>query len=629
MCKGNQNGPGQTNCPLSYKETRDTEMGLAVRRPLSQGHDLDLNQEGVELVKCSINDIEIEVPKGTTILEAARSLDIYIPTLCYLDLKHLGIKNKISSCRVCMVEVVGRPRLVTACSEEITEGMQIRTDSQRALRARRTSIELLLSNHPQACLSCAKNMDCELQSLARSVSSLAATGIPYQGKRSNHPNDISSGAIIKEPNKCVMCRRCEMMCNDVQTVGALSGLGRGFNSVVGTAFHADLKDTVCTYCGQCVSVCPTGALSEMNLTGKVWRALHNPNKHVVVQVAPAVRVALGEMFGLEPGEIVTGKMVSGLRRMGFDAVFDTNFGADLTVMEEASELVHRVKHGGVLPILTSCCPAWVTFIESQFPDMLDIPSSCKSPQIMLGAMIKSYYASKIGVDAKDIVSVAVMPCLAKKAEANRPELSKDHNQNVDIVISTRELGHMLQELGLDLRDLPESDFDNVLGESTGASVIFGTSGGVIEAALRTAYDMMTGESLDQVEFTNLRGLEGIRQGEVKIGDLTLRVGIAHGLGNARKLLEGVRDGVYHFDAIEIMACPGGCIGGGGQPFHHGNSEVLIRRQKAIYQVDRDKKLRKSHENPMIQQLYRDFLGEPYGELAHDLLHTHYEERRKI
>lgn len=588
-----------------------------------------MTEKNVKLIKAKINDIEVEVPFGTTILQAARQVDIDIPTLCYMSLDHLGISNKVSSCRVCMVEVVGRPRLVTACSEVLTDGMVVRTDSPRSIRARRTSIELLLSNHPQACLGCAKNLDCELQSLARQVSSLSATGIPYQGKRSHHASDLSSYSILKEPDKCIMCRRCELMCNEVQTVGALSALGRGFDTVVGTAFHSDLSDTVCTYCGQCVSVCPTGALAENNQTTKVWRALHNPSKHVVVQVAPAVRVALGEMFGMEAGSIVTGKMVAALRRMGFDAVFDTNFGADLTVMEEASEMVHRIQHNGVMPILTSCCPAWVTFIESQFPDMLDIPSTCKSPQTMLGAMVKTYYAEKIKVDPKDIVNVAVMPCLAKKAEAERPELSKDDTKNVDIVLSTRELGRMLMELGIDFQALPESDFDNVLGESTGASVIFGTSGGVIEAALRTAYEWLTGEELKEVEFTALRGLDGIRSAEVQVGERKMRIGIAHGLGNARRLLESIRDKKETFDAIEIMACPGGCIGGGGQPYHHGNSEVLLKRQQAIYGVDRSKTLRKAHENPMIKKLYEEYLGEPYSDLAHHLLHTHYEPHEKI
>lgn len=583
----------------------------------------------IKMIKAKINDVEVEVPFGTTVLQAARQADIDIPTLCYMNLEHLGITNKVSSCRVCMVEVVGRPRLVTACSEVLTDGMEVRTDSARAIRARRTSIELLLSNHPQACLGCAKNLNCELQVLAKQVSSLSATGIPYQGKRSHHPADLSSASILKEPDKCIMCRRCELMCNDVQTVGALSAIGRGFETVVGTAFHSDLKDTVCTYCGQCVSVCPTGALAENNQTAKVWRALHNPNKHVVVQVAPAVRVALGEMFGMEAGSIVTGKMVSALRKMGFDAVFDTDFGADLTVMEEASELVHRIQHNGVLPILTSCCPAWVTFIESQFPDMLEIPSSCKSPFTMLGTMVKTYYADKVNIKPEDIVNVAVMPCLAKKAEAERPEMSKDENKNIDVVISTRELGAMLKELGIDFESLPESDFDSVLGESTGASVIFGTSGGVIEAALRTAYEWMTGEELKQVEFSSLRGLEGIRSAEVNVGDHKLRIGIAHGLGNARRLLEGVREKEFNFDAIEIMACPGGCIGGGGQPYHHGDSEILLKRQRAIYNEDRGKTFRKSHENPMIKKLYEEYLGEPYGELAHQLLHTHYTPQEKI
>ncbi len=559
-------------------------------------------------------------------LEASKMANLRIPTLCHLNLKDFGIVNQTASCRVCVVEVEGRPALVPSCAELCVEGMAIRTDSIRAISARRTAVELLLSNHPFECLVCPKNLDCDLQKLAQE---LGIHEIRYTGEKMDYPKDTSSYSLVKDPNKCVMCRRCETMCNDVQTCGILSAVNRGFDVFVGPAFNLDMVDTSCTFCGQCVAVCPTAALTEVNNTGKVWEALNDPSKHVVVQVAPAVRVAIGELFDMPAGEIATGKLVSALRGLDFDAVFDTDFGADLTIMEEASELIHRIENGGRLPMLTSCCPAWVKFFEHQFPDLLDIPSTCKSPQIMLGSMAKTYYADKIGKKAKDIVVVSVMPCLAKKAEAARPELTKDHNNDVDIVITTRELGQMLKEAGVDFAGLPDTEFDQILGESTGASVIFGTTGGVIEAAVRTAYDWMTGETLEKVDFHQLRGLEGIRAAEVQVGDMTLRIGIAHGLGHARKLLEDIRDGKSHFDAIEIMACPGGCIGGGGQPYHHGDMEIIKKRQAAIYKEDEYKVLRKSHENPYIKKLYDEYLGKPNSEKAHELLHTHYIPKEKI
>ncbi len=580
----------------------------------------------MDKITLTINGIETSVAPGTSVHDAARELGIYIPTLCYLNLEGFSICNEVSSCRVCMVEVEGRPALVTACSEKCTPGMVVQTDSKRALNGRRTSLELLLSNHPKECLVCPKNLDCELQYLAKHLN---INHIEYEGEQMDYPIDNTSRSLVKHPNKCIMCRRCETMCNDVQTVGVLSALDRGFSAVVGPAFHLDMADTSCTFCGQCVAVCPTAALTENNETQRVWRRLNDPNKHVIVQVAPAVRVAIGEIFGMDPGTISTGKLVSALRRLGFDAVFDTDWAADLTIIEEASELVHRIKNNGTLPMLTSCCPAWVNFIERQFPDMLDIPSTCKSPQIMFGAMAKSYYASKMGLHAEDICVVSIMPCIAKKAEAARSELSKDENQNVDLVISTRELGKMLFETGIEFNDLEDSDFDQLMGESTGAGVIFGTTGGVIEAAVRTAYEWITGETLEQVEFEQLRGMDGIRIAEVKIGDLNLNIGIAHGLGNARELLEGVRSGKYDLQAIEIMACPGGCIGGGGQPYHHGRMDILRKRQEAIYQEDRNLPLRKSHDNPMIKKIYDEFLGEPYGEVAHDLLHTTYVAKEKL
>lgn len=580
------------------------------------------------MIKLMINDTPIAVPKGTTILEASRKLGIDIPTLCHMDLHmdQFGVVNQASSCRVCMVEVQGRPALVTACSEKVTDGMHVTTHSPRAITARRMSVELLLSNHPKDCLMCPKNLECDLQKLA---ADLGVRDVKWEGERISFEKDESSGAIVKDPNKCVMCRRCETMCNEVQTCGILSAVNRGFPSFVGPAFNLDMKDTSCTYCGQCVAVCPTAALTENNDIHKVWREIRNPNKHVIVQVAPAIRVAVGELFDMEPGSISTGKLATSLRRLGFDAVYDTDFAADLTILEEASELVHRIQHGGTLPILTSCCPAWVQFFEHQYPDMLDIPSTCKSPQIMFGALAKTYYAEKKGIDPKDIVVVSVMPCIAKKAEAKRPELSHQDLQNVDYVLTTREYGLMLKEACIDFANLPEGDFDHMLGESTGASVIFGTTGGVIEAAARTAYEWLTGETLEQVELTQLRGLDGIRSGKVQIGDLELNIGIAHGLGNARKLLDCIKAGECNFQAIEIMACPGGCIGGGGQPYHHGDMEIIRKRQIAIYQEDRNKTKRKSHENQEVLDLYDKYLGKPYGEKAHELLHTHYVPKEKI
>lgn len=573
-----------------------------------------------------INGIALEVPLGTTVLDAAKQIGVHIPTLCHLDLCDFGVVNKVASCRVCVVEVDGRNALSPSCAEMVYDGMEVRTDTVKAINARRNNLELLLSNHPFECLTCTKNLSCELQSLAQELN---IREIHAKGEKMNYSIDYSSNAIVKDPNKCVMCRRCETMCNEVQTVGVLSGINRGFEAVVGTAFHLDMIDTSCTYCGQCVAVCPTAALTERNDLPAVWRELSRERTHVVAQVAPAVRVAIGEEFGMEPGSISTGKIATALRRLGFDAVFDTNFAADLTIMEEASELVHRIQHGGTLPMLTSCCPAWVKFFEHQFPELLDVPSSCKSPQTMLGAVVKTYYAEKVKIPAKNMKVVSIMPCVAKKAEAARPELSKEDYLNVDYVLSTREFAHMLKEAGIEFDKLPDSDFDNILGESTGAAIIFGTTGGVIEAAVRTAAEMVTGETIERIDFEELRGLDGIRSATVKIGDLDLNIGIAHGLGNARKLLESIKRGESNFHAIEIMACPGGCIGGGGQPYHHGNQDIIKKRQAAIYEIDRSMPRRKSHENEMVMKLYEDFLGKPYGEKAHDLLHTCYTPGEKI
>ncbi|HBV86831.1 MAG TPA: NADH:ubiquinone oxidoreductase [Desulfosporosinus sp.] len=578
-------------------------------------------------IQLTINDISLSVPEGMSILDAARTVNIDIPTLCYLNLHEMRMNNHIASCRVCVVEVEGRRNLAPACSTPVFNGMVVKTDTLRAIQGRRTMVELLLSDHPKSCLTCAKNLDCDLQSLA---ADLGVRNITYEGEESEFEIDKSSLAIIRDPNKCIRCRRCETMCNDVQTVGVYSAVGRGFETVVKTAFDLPQHDTSCTFCGQCVAVCPTGALMELDQVDKVWKALNDPTRYVIVETAPAVRVALGEGFGLEPGTIVTGKMVAALRRLGFDRVFDTEFGADVTIIEEATELIHRIEHGRRLPILTSCCPAWVKFFEHQFPDLLDIPSTCKSPHEMLGVLSKSYYADTYGIDPKKITVVSIMPCIAKKYEAARPELGKDPvTPDVDIVITTRELSRMIREAGIHFDHLKEENFDHPLGESTGAAVVFGATGGVIEAALRTAYEWLTGKPLENVEFESLRGMDGIKEAVIPIGERDFRIAVTHGLGNARTILEKIQSGKSHYDAIEIMACPGGCIGGGGQPYHHGNLEILQARASAIYQEDRSKPLRKSHENPAVLKLYNEFIGEPYGEKAHQLLHTSFTQRRKI
>lgn len=585
----------------------------------------------MELCNITIDGKHISVPQGTTILEAANKLGIEIPTLCHLDLHRYKMVNQTASCRICVVEVEGRRNLAPACATPIFDGMNVKTNTIRALNARKTVLELMLSDHPKDCLICAKSGECELQDMAEKF---GLREIRYKGEESTYRKDYSP-SIIRDMDKCIMCRRCETMCNEVQTVGCLSAVNRGFDSVVATPFEMNLEDSVCTYCGQCVSVCPTGALTEKDHVWKVVNALATPGKTVIVQTAPAVRAALGEEFGYEAGTLVTGKMTAALRQLGFDYVFDTDFAADLTIMEEASELLDRLQRhlsGDKtvrLPILTSCCPAWVKFFEHQFPDMLDIPSSAKSPQQMFGAIAKSYYAEKLNIKREDMIVVSVMPCLAKKYEAGRDEFKVDGNPDVDISITTREVARLIKQANINFRELPNEDFDQPLGESTGAGVIFGTTGGVIEAAVRTAAEWYTGEPLGEVEFEELRGLNGIRRATIKLNDIELNIGIAHELGNARKLLEEVKSGKSVFHAIEIMACPGGCIGGGGQPYHHGHEEILQKRQQALYQEDHDKVIRKSHENPAIMELYENYLGKPMSEKAHKLLHTKYFERHKF
>jgi NADP-reducing hydrogenase subunit HndD len=586
----------------------------------------------MDQIKLTIDGKTLEVPKGITIYKAAKMLGIDIPVLCYMDLKDLNIENKPGGCRICVVEVEGRRNLASSCSTEVMEGMVVKTSSIRVLNARRTVMELILSDHPKDCLICPKSGKCDLQNMAVKLGIRDIPGQEY-AEMSTYRKDTSP-SIIREMDKCIMCRRCETMCNDFQTVGALSAVNRGFMAVVAPAFEMNLEHSPCTYCGQCVAVCPTGALTEVDHTRKVIAALSDPTKTVIVQTAPAVRAALGEEFGFEPGTLVTGKMVAALRSLGFNYVFDTDFAADLTIMEEGTELLGRLNKflegdkNVKLPILTSCCPAWVNFFEHNFPGMKDIPSTARSPQQMFGAIAKTYFADKIGVKREDLVVVSIMPCLAKKYECQRDEFSTNGNPDVDYSISTRELGFLIKQANIQFEHLADDDFDKPLGESTGAAVIFGTTGGVIEAATRTAYEIHTGKSLNKVDFMELRGLEGIRHATIDFGGFPLKIGIAHGLGNARKLLEDIKAGHSEFHAIEIMACPGGCIGGGGQPLHHGDSAILKARAKAIYQEDAGKTLRKSHENPYILKLYEEFLGKPLSEKAHHLLHTHYFDKSK-
>ena len=583
----------------------------------------------MELVKITIDGKTVEVEMGATIYDAAKLIGIDIPTLCYMNMGDMNIKHNPGGCRMCVVEVEGRRNLAPSCVTPVANGMTVNTHNMRVLNARRTVLELMLSDHPFDCLICAKSGNCDLQALAQR---LGIREIPYEGEQSTYRKDTSP-SIIRDMDKCIMCRRCETMCNEVQTVGALSAVNRGFQAVVAPAFEMNLDHSPCTYCGQCISVCPTGALTEVDHTRQVIQALADPTKTVIVQTAPAVRVALGEEFGMEPGTIVTGKMAAALRKLGFNYVFDTDFAADLTIMEEGTELLGRLNKFLAgdkkvkLPILTSCCPAWVKFFEHNFPDMLDIPSTARSPQQMFGAIAKTYFAEKIKVKREDLVVISIMPCVAKKYECSRDEFKTNGNPDVDFSLSTRELAQFIKQANIDFNSLADEDFDRPLGESTGAAVIFGTTGGVIEAAVRTAYEIQTGKTLAKVDFQQLRGLENVRSATIDVDGFGLKIGIAHGLGNARKLLEDIRDGKSEFHAIEIMACPGGCIGGGGQPYHHGDVSILKARFKAIYREDAGKAIRKSHENPYITQLYKEFLGKPCGELSHHLLHTKYFDRQ--
>ena len=583
------------------------------------------------MVKLTIDNKPVEVAEGTTILKAARQAGINIPTLCYFELDGMKFENKPGGCRVCVVEVEGRKNLAPACATDVMEGMVVHTHSARVINARKTVVELILSDHPNDCLQCSKSGDCELQTLAQK---LGIREIPFKGEQSTYKKD-STLSVERDMDKCIMCRRCETMCNKIQSVGALSAVNRGFEAVVSPAFEQPLGESSCINCGQCVQVCPVGALSLVDNVSDVMKAIADPTKTVVVQTAPAVRVALGEEFGMEPGSIVTGKMAAALRRLGFNYVFDTDWSADLTIMEEGTELLGRIGKvlGGdktaKLPIFTSCCPGWVSFYEKNFPDMLEYPSTAKSPQQMFGAVAKNYFAEKIGVKREDMVVVSIMPCLAKKSEAAREEFKVNGNPDVDFSLTTRELAHMIKQCNLNLNDMPDEDFDSPLGESTGAAVIFGATGGVMEAAVRTAYEVFTKKKLDNIDFEVLRGFDGVKTATVDFAGTPINVAVVYGLNNARIIMEEVRDGNPRgFHAVEVMACPGGCIGGAGQPYHHGDSDIIRKRMEATYREDAGKPIRKSHENPSIIAIYKEYFGEPCGHKSHELLHTHYFDRSK-
>ena len=555
------------------------------------------------MIHLTIDNRPVSVPQGTTVLDAAATIGIQIPALCHIDLKGTCVKSAPAACRICVVEVEGRRNLAPSCATMVAEGMVVRSNSPRVVRARKTVAELILSDHPNDCLTCPKCNDCELQKL---VTRFNIRRMTYQGEQSARKKE-ETAAITRNMDKCILCRRCESVCNQVQTVGVLGAVRRGFNTTIAPTFDRMFKDTDCTYCGQCVAVCPTGALTERDNTDRLLEDLGNPDKVVIAQPAPAVRVALGEEFGMAPGTIVTGKLTTALRFLGFDHVFDTDFAADLTIMEEGAEILHRLKAflGGdknvKLPIMTSCCPAWVNFFEHHYPDLLDYPSSAKSPAQMFGAIAKTYWAQKMGIPRENLVVVSIMPCLAKKYECEREEFAVNGSPDVDYSISTRELARLIKRSNFDFQSLPETDFDKPLGESSGAAAIFGATGGVMEAALRTVYEVFTGKTLPRLEFQAVRGLEGIREATIDLNGFPLKVCVAHTLGNARILMDKLRKGELDYHVAEVMACPGGCIGGAGQPYHHGHIEVLQARARAIYQEDEGKPIRKSHENPDIQE----------------------------
>jgi iron-only hydrogenase group A len=569
------------------------------------------------MAKLTIDGQSVEVKDGATILDAAKVLNIKIPTLCY----HPDQAVK-ANCRICVVEVEGQRLLVPSCSYPVSDGMVVKTNTARVRKARMNILELIFSHHSKNCLECDRNGNCELQTIAADMHFNRDLRYPLELR--GNGKDMSSPSITRDPSKCIVCNRCVVACNEVQTVFALNKENRGFKSVVTPVFGKSLIDTVCISCGQCVQACPVGALVVHDDREPVWKMIEGNEKEVVAQIAPAVRITIAEALGEDPGVVSTGRLVTAMKRVGFDKVFDTNVTADLTIMEEGTEFITRVTTGGTLPMITSCSPGWINFCETYYPELLDNLSSCKSPQGMFGALIKTFYAQKTGKDPQDIYSVSIMPCTAKKFEAKRPELATNGNPDIDAVLTVQELARMIEQCGISFKDLPETDFDDPFGLGSGAGVIFGATGGVMEAALRSVYEIITKEELQDINFTAVRGFEGVKEATIPVGDLIVKVAVAHGTGNARKLMDAVRDGKAEYHFIEIMACPGGCIGGGGNPIK--NWAKMQLRFDAVYQADIDLPIRKSHKNPVVSELYKDFLGEPNSHKSHELLHTTYSDR---